>query len=65
MIIGIILISCFILIFLGYNIGKYLNKTRKKRANELVDDFDYMQNNNNQNGNNKNDLLAEEDNYIN
>ena len=65
LIISIILISCFILIFLGYNIGKYLNKTRKKRANELVDDFDYMQNNNNQNGNNKNDLLVEEDNYIN
>ena len=26
---------------LGYYLGKYLNKIRKKRANELADDFDY------------------------
>ena len=26
---------------LGYFLGKYLNKIRKKRANELLDDFDY------------------------
>ncbi len=26
---------------LGYYLGKYLNKMRKKRANELADDFDY------------------------
>ena len=26
---------------LGYYLGKYLNKMRKKRANELTDDFDY------------------------
>ena len=25
----------------GYFLGKYINKMRKKRANELVDDYDY------------------------
>ena len=28
---------------LGYVLGKYLNKIRKKRANELDDDFDYKE----------------------
>jgi hypothetical protein len=31
-----------VLILLGYFIGKYLNKARKKRANELLDDFEYI-----------------------
>ncbi len=26
---------------MGYYLGKYLNKMRKKRANELSDEFDY------------------------
>ena len=39
-----IIISCILVIItgiLGYFIGKYFNKIRKKRANELSDDYEY------------------------
>lgn len=38
---GIIILLCAFLIFLGIQIGRILKKTRKKRANELTDDYDY------------------------
>ena len=37
----ILIILCIIFIFLGIKIGKILNKSRKKRANELLDEYDY------------------------
>ena len=40
---GIIILSC-VLIALGIYVGKYYFKVRKKRANELDDEFDYQQN---------------------
>ena len=64
-IISSIICFCFILIFFGYYIGKYLNQTRKKRANELVDDFDYVENNNDEKNNCKNNLLVDEEKNIN
>ena len=64
-IISSIICFCFILIFFGYYIGKYLNQTRKKRANELVDDFDYIENNNDEKNNCKNNLLVDEEKNIN
>ena len=47
-IISIIILSA-ILIVLGIFIGKYLYKTRKRRANELNDEFDYVEENKNEN----------------
>jgi len=38
---GLIILLCAFLIFLGIQIGKILKKTRKKRANELADEYDY------------------------
>ena len=38
---GIIILLCAFLIFLGIQIGKIIKKTRKKRANELTDEYDY------------------------
>jgi hypothetical protein len=38
---GVIILLCAFLIFLGIQIGKILKKTRKKRANELTDEYDY------------------------
>ena len=38
----IIIILVAITGILGYFLGKYLNKIRKKRANELADDYDYQ-----------------------
>ena len=64
-IISSIICFCLILIFFGYYIGKYLNQTRKKRANELVDDFDYVENNNDEKNNCKNNLLVDEEKNIN
>lgn len=43
-----IFILCVILIVLGIVIGKYLNKTRKKRANELMDEYEYVEDNKNE-----------------
>ena len=40
--ISVFILLAIILIFLGILIGKKLNKSRKKRANELLDDdYDY------------------------
>ena len=63
-IIGIIVL-CAILILLGYFIGKYLNKARKKRANELLDDFDYIQDNKDENNKNINNAIVDDDKNIN
>ena len=49
LIISSIVILSAILIFLGIFIGKYLYKTRKRRANELTDDFEYIEDNKNEN----------------
>ena len=40
-----------ILVFLGIKIGKILNKSRKKRANELLDEYDYSERDNENKGN--------------
>ena len=53
------------LILLGYFIGKYLNKARKKRANELLDDFDYIQDNKDENNKNINNIFVDNDKNIN
>ena len=45
LIIGVIIILSAILIILGIIIGKNYFKNRKKRANELDDDFDYKEKN--------------------
>jgi hypothetical protein len=42
-----------------------LNQTRKKRANELVDDFDYVENINDEKENCNNNLLVDEEKNIN
>ena len=42
---GSIIVLSAVLISLGYFIGKYIYKSRKKRANELLDEYDYTQNN--------------------
>ena len=39
----ILIILCIIFIFLGIKIGKILSKSRKKRANELLDEYDYSE----------------------
>ena len=39
-----IILACILVVItgvLGYFLGKYLNKIRKKRANELKDDYEY------------------------
>ena len=54
-----------VLILLGYFIGKYLNKARKKRANELLDDFDYIQDNKDENNKNINNIFVDNDKNIN
>ena len=60
-----IIVLCVILILLGYFIGKYLNKARKKRANELLDDFDYIQDNKDENNKNINNVIVDDDKNIN
>ena len=60
-----IIVLCAILILLGYFIGKYLNKARKKRANELLDDFDYIQDNKDENNKNINNVIVDDDKNIN
>ena len=54
-----------VLILLGYFIGKYLNKARKKRANELLDDFDYIQDNKDEKYKNINNIFVDNDKNIN
>ena len=54
-----------ILILLGYFLGKYVNKVRKKRANELNDEYDYVQDKKNENNNNINNVFIDEDQNIN
>ena len=41
-IIGIIIILSAFLILIGYFIGKYIYQSRKKRANELNDEYEYI-----------------------
>ena len=38
---GLIVVLIAIAAVVGYFLGKYINKMRKKRANELLDDYDY------------------------
>ena len=49
LIVFIIIICAGTLVAVGYFFGKKLNETRKKRANELGDDFDYNGRNNENN----------------
>ena len=44
---------------------EYLNKARKKRANELLDDFDYIQDNKDENNKNINNVIVDDDKNIN
>lgn len=46
---SVIIVLSIILIFLGVKIGKIFNKSRKKRANELVDEYEYYSESNNEN----------------
>ena len=46
-----------ILIVISIFIGKILSKQRKKRANELTDDYDYIEENDNDTEKNKNKLI--------
>ena len=49
----IIILLCMLLVFLGIKIGKILyGMKRKKRANELIDDYDYESHDNNKDQNN-------------
>ena len=49
----IIILLCILLVFLGIKIGKILyGIKRKKRANELIDDYDYESHDNNKDQNN-------------
>ena len=50
LIVAIIIICGGVLLVTGYFLGKKLNEMRKKRANELNDDFDYSAKNNENNG---------------
>ena len=53
----IIILLSILLVFLGIKIGKILyGMKRKKRANELVDDYDYESHDNNKNQNNNDDI---------
>ena len=45
----IFVVLSIIFLFLGIKIGKMLNKSRKKRANELTDDYEYYSDSNNEN----------------
>ena len=47
--ITIFIVLAIILIVLGIAIGKMLSKSRKKRANELTDDYEYYMDENNEN----------------
>ena len=47
----ICIILSIILVFLGIKFGKILNKSRKKRANELLDEYDYSERDNENKGN--------------
>ena len=62
---GIILLLCAFLIFLGIQIGKILKKTRKKRANELTDEYDYYSDSKKENKSDINNDLLGNNKYIN
>ena len=62
-IIGIIIILSAILILIGYFIGKYIHQSRKKRANELNDEYEYTDKG--ENNNITNNLIVDENNIIN
>jgi hypothetical protein len=69
-IIGSIIVFSAILISLGYFIGKYIYKSRKKRANELLDEYDYTQNNiqcekNEEKNDDINNVIVDDNNNIN
>lgn len=59
-----IIALCIILILSGYFLGKYWNKVRKKRANELNDDYDYVIDKN-ENTNGINNVLVDDNKNIN
>ena len=61
---GSIILVCGVLVLAGYFIGKYVNKARKKRANELSDDYDYVHENKNENSD-INNILVDENKNIN
>ena len=62
-IIGIIIILAAILILIGYFIGKYIHQSRKKRANELNDEYEYTDKG--ENNNIINNLIVDEIKIIN
>ena len=62
---GVIILLCAFLIFLGIQIGKILKKTRKKRANELTDEYDYYSESKKEYKSDINNDLIGNNNYIN
>ena len=52
-----------LLILVGYFIGKYIYQVRKKRANELLDEYDYTQND--EKNDNTNNAIVDENININ
>ena len=59
------IVGGILLILLGYFIGKYIYQVRKKRANELLDEYDYTQNDEKNDKDNTNNAIVEENININ
>ena len=57
------IIGGLLLILVGYFIGKYIYQVRKKRANELLDEYDYTQND--EKNDNTNNAIVDENININ
>ena len=57
------IIAGLLLILVGYFIGKYIYQVRKKRANELLDEYDYTQND--EKNDNTNNAIVDENININ
>ena len=57
------IIGGILLILVGYFIGKYIYQVRKKRANELLDEYDYTQND--EKNNDANNAIVDENININ
>ena len=54
-----------LLILLGYFLGKYIYQVRKKRANELLDEYEYKEEHNDEKNINTDNVILDENNNIN
>ena len=59
------IVAGILLILVGYFIGKYIYQVRKKRANELLDEYDYTQNEGKNDNDNTNNAIVDENININ